>query len=591
MTATAAPTRSTTNTTLRTVRVKWAAIGAAIAITFSGSGLALVNAAGGGTASSFTPITPTRVLDTRLNIGLTGPFTSPTGRNLRLTGTIPTTKGPAEVVPVNATAVVLNVTAVTPQAAGYIAIRPAGTVGPAETSNLNFAAGQTVPNAVTVALAGDGTIEIIYDGSGQTGPTTDILVDVTGYYAAGAAGATGPAGPQGPAGAPGPAGPAGAAAPTGAGAVGSSCAFGGAPGTVTNLMASDGSVTTRCFRALTTTLSGGSNTAGFFDGTGGASGSSRFNFPGGLGVDPAGNVYVAELGNVRIRKIAANGTTTTLTGNGNSGVPVDGTGGPNGTTTFNDPRGATYGPDGNVYVADGPNHRIRKVAPDGSTTTLAGSAGQGFADGAAGTARFSFPNAVAVDASNNVYVADFGNNRIRKIASDGTTSTLAGGSNIAGYFDGSGGPTGTTRFNGPTGVAVDTLGNVYVADSGNNRIRKISPDGTTVTLAGGSNTSGYVDGTGGPTGTARFNKPNGIAVDTLGNAYVTDALNNRIRKIAPDGTTTTLAGGSNTAGFFDGTGGAAGTTRFSNPSGIAVDALGNVYVSDANNNRIRKISA
>ena len=149
-------------------------------------------------------------------------------------------------------------------------------------------------------------------------------------------------------------------------------------------------------------------------------------------------------------------------------------------------------------------------------------------------------------------------------------------------------PSGTTEFYGPTGVAVDTAGNVYVADSINNRIRKVDPSANVTTLAGNGK-PGYADGTGGPTGTAEFNEPVGVVVDAAGNVYVADTYNSRIRKVDPSGNVTTLAG-NGAPGYADGTGGPTGTAEFSGPRGVAVDAAGNVYVADAFNNRIRKIS-
>ncbi|GHU60928.1 hypothetical protein FACS189445_1900 [Spirochaetia bacterium] len=233
---------------------------------------------------------------------------------------------------------------------------------------------------------------------------------------------------------------------------------------------------------------------------------------------------------------------------------------------------------GNVYVADTYNYRIMKISPSGVVTKLAGSSDRrGYADGTGTAAKFNVPHGVAVDNAGNVYVADSNNNRIRKISSSGVVTTLAGG--VYGYADG----TGTAaKFYVPTGVAVDNTGNVYVADSNNNRIRKISPSGVVTTLAG-DGTYGYADGTG---TAAMFNVPNSVAVDNAGNVYVADSRNNRIRKISPNGIVTTLAG-NGIEGYADGTGTA---TQFRYPYGIAVDNADNVYVADSNNNRIRKIS-
>lgn len=189
----------------RGLRTRWAAIGAAVAVTLgAGVGIRFVTADSG--TSSFAPVTPTRILDTRpgVDLGLTGPFVSPSPRDLQVTGNVPTATTPQIVVPDGATAVVLNVTAVAPAADGFISVRPTGTPGPPTTSNLNFSAGTIVPNAVVVALSASGSIEITYDAFGTAGATTDVLVDVTGYYVIGGSGGTpGPQGPVGPQGEPG----------------------------------------------------------------------------------------------------------------------------------------------------------------------------------------------------------------------------------------------------------------------------------------------------------------------------------------------------------------------------------------------------
>ena len=194
--------------------------------------------------------------------------------------------------------------------------------------------------------------------------------------------------------------------------------------------------------------------------------------------------------------------------------------------------------------------------------------------GSRSTAQFYYPCDVAVDSEGNVYVTDTLNNRIQKITTNGVVSTLAG--STRGFADG----TGTAaQFYYPYGVAVDSSGNVYVADFSNHRIRKITPAGVVTTLAG--STRGHTDATG---TAAKFNHPYGVAVDSSGNVYVADSFNHRIRKITPAGVVTTLAG--STRGFADGTGTAA---KFNQPTHVAVDSEDNVYVADRDNNSIRKI--
>ena len=222
---------------------------------------------------------------------------------------------------------------------------------------------------------------------------------------------------------------------------------------------------------------------------------------------------------------------------------------------------------------------IKTIASRRSTmvTTLAGSGVAGYADGTGTAAQFYSPNGVVVDSSGTLYVADSSNNRIRKITPAGVVTTLAG-SGVAGYADG----TGTAaQFNYPNGIAVDSSGMVYVADTNNERIRTITPTGVVTTFAG-TGAYGFADGT---AITARFYLPNSIVVDSSGTVYVADSYNMRIRKITPAGVVTTLAG-SGVAGFADGTTAAA---LFRYPSGIAVDSSGTVYVADYGNNRIRKI--
>jgi len=265
-------------------------------------------------------------------------------------------------------------------------------------------------------------------------------------------------------------------------------------------------------------------------------------------------------------------TVATLAGSGAAGV-ADGAGA---AAQFSNPNGVAVDGAGNVYVADTGNSRIRKIAPNGSVTTIAGSGG----------GQFDGPRGVAVDKSGNIYVADTGNNRIRKITPDGTVTTLAGsdspGLGGGGLADGVG---AQAQFRLPVGIAVDASGNVYVADTGNNRIRKISPDGRVVTLAGSGTgeTGGFADG---PGVSARFNAPRGVAAGAGGTVYVADTLNQRIRKVAADGTVSTLAG----SGDQGTSNGATGDARFSSPDGISADPSGAVYISDNSSFRIREIA-
>lgn len=301
-----------------------------------------------------------------------------------------------------------------------------------------------------------------------------------------------------------------------------------------------------------------------------------FSSPSDVAIDAGGNLYVADYGNNMIRKITPDGIVSALAGNGSNGFQ-------NGTgtqATFNGPAGVTVDAAGNVYVADFHNNLIRKVTPAGVVSTLAGTVTNP-ADSTAATqvSVFSGPTGVAVDASGNVYVADSGDNQIKKVTPDGTVTTLAGNAN-PGSADGTG--TAASFYN-PTGVALDAAGNLYVADFLNNLVRKVAPGGIVTTIAGNTQI-GSADGSG---TAASFYFPNSLAVDVSGNVFVTDDFNNLIREISPTGQVTTIAG-SGSVGSLNGIG---ITASFNDPDGIAVDASGNLYIADANNNLIRKITS
>lgn len=258
----------------------------------------------------------------------------------------------------------------------------------------------------------------------------------------------------------------------------------------------------------------GSGVRGFVDG---AAASAQFDTVTGIAVDAAGNIYVADSGNHRIRMISTGGVVSTLAGSGANGY-ADGTGA---GAQFSYPQGVTVNNAGTVYVADTGNHRIRMITPAGVVTTLAGSETQGFANGTGPSAQFNSPTGVTVDSSNIVYVAD--RTQIRMVTAGGVVTTLAG-SSFLGFADGSG---ASVRFRDPYGIVVDASGNVYVADSSNHRIRMVTPSGTVSTLAG-TGTAGFADGA---NASAQFNNATGVGVDLSGAVYVADTFNNRIRKI------------------------------------------------------------
>jgi sugar lactone lactonase YvrE len=326
-----------------------------------------------------------------------------------------------------------------------------------------------------------------------------------------------------------------------------------------------------------TTVAGAFGAVGGGDGTGSA---AHFNSPYGIAVDASGVLYVADTNNSMIRKISIAGVVQTIAGLADNTGTADATGT---AARFDYPEGIALDAAGNIYVGDTGNDTIRKITPAGVVTTLAGMAGtSGSTDGTGAGALFNGPRGLAADSAGNIYVADAGNNVIRKITPAGVVTTLAGTAGVsAGYADGAG---ASARFNSPSGVAVDPEGNLYVTDTNNSTIRKITPSGLVSTLAGDPNSGGTADGTG---SAAQFNYPFGIALDGSGNAYVGDGGNNTIRKVTPSGVVTTLAGSPDTIYYYgqDGTGAAA---RFDGPRGIAVDAAGDVYIADAFDDTIRK---
>jgi hypothetical protein len=305
----------------------------------------------------------------------------------------------------------------------------------------------------------------------------------------------------------------------------------------------------------------------------------RFYGPHGLAMDVNGSLFVADKYNHTVRKITREGVVSTLAGLAGSGGGADGIGS---SARFFLPEAVVLDVTGNLIVADAGNNTIRRITPGGVVTTIAGptggsygrSDGWGSMDGLGNTARFLNPEGLAIDQNGNLIVADSGNHTIRRISPNGTVTTLAG---MAGESGGADGAAGSARFNLPTGLAIDAAGNLFVADTNNNVIRKIAPGGTVTTVAGRLGFLGVADG---PVNVAGFNRPRGVAVDGAGNVFVADGA---IRKISPDGFVTTI--GAASGGGADGTGSAAG---FAEATGVAVDRSGYVFVADRFNNTIRK---
>jgi sugar lactone lactonase YvrE len=291
-----------------------------------------------------------------------------------------------------------------------------------------------------------------------------------------------------------------------------------------------------------------------------------FNRPTSLATDAAGNIYVADSYNSVIRKITPEGVTTTFAGTGTFGY----TDGPAASAQFYVPSGLVVDATGNIFVADLGNNIIRKITPDGVVSTFAGNGSSGSADGTANAATFSGPAGIALGTNGNFYVTDSNNNLIRQVTPAGVVTTVAG-NHVGSYINGIG---TAASFNKPTGIAFDAAGNMYVAEAANNAIRKITKDYTVTTFAGGVDTAAL-----------KLGSPQDLKVDANNNVYITDA-GGRILKISKDRIVTTLAGKTATTGTTDGDG---STALFNGPKGIALDPQGNIIIADYNNNRIRKV--
>jgi len=332
--------------------------------------------------------------------------------------------------------------------------------------------------------------------------------------------------------------------------------------------------------AGTITTIAGTGKSGF-SGDGGPASRARLASPTGVAVDRQGIVYIADHGNARVRKV--NGKTiTTIAGTSSAGFSGDG--GPATAAQLSQPDGLAVDAQGNVYIADYGNHRVRKVNPAGVITTIAGTGKQGFSGdgGPATAAQLDFPEGVGVDGRGNVYIADTGNSRVRRVSASGTMTTIAGTGEVR--FSGDGGRATSASLSRPTDVAVDGSGNLYIADFLNYRVRKVSPGGTIMTIAGNGGRDSFGDGR---RATAAELIPTSLAVDRQRNVYIGDFHNDRVRKVTPAGTITTIAG----TGLrgVRGDNGPATAAQLADPSGVAVDAQGNLYIADTGNHRVRKV--
>ena len=327
-----------------------------------------------------------------------------------------------------------------------------------------------------------------------------------------------------------------------------------------------------------------------YSGDGGKATQATINGAPYIATDSFGNLFIADQNNNRVRRVDSNGIITTVAGNGAQGFSGDG--GPAAQASLNFPAGVCTDAAGNLYIGDVGNFRIRKVDTSGKITTVAGNGIQaGTGDGGPATqASMYIPIRCVVDASGNLYVTDQSGQKIRMINPSGIISTFAGtganaGPHSIGTYSGDGGPAINAALNNPTSITVDSIGNIYIADQYNQRIRKVDKNGIITTIAG-NGTAGY-SGDNGPATSASLNFPGGLVADQNGDIYFCDDVNNRIRKIS-GGAITTVAG--NGAQGFTGDGGPAIQAEFNGQFGTALDGAGNLYVADSANNRIRKIS-
>jgi sugar lactone lactonase YvrE len=344
-----------------------------------------------------------------------------------------------------------------------------------------------------------------------------------------------------------------------------------------------------------TTFAGTPRTSGF-SGDGGAATSARLYFPTGVAVDGSGNVFIADWLNYRIRKVSATtGVITTVAGNGTAGFSGDG--GPATSARLGEPQGMAVDGSGNLFITDYGNSRIRKLnVATGVITTVVGTASfstPGFSGdgGPATSARLNYPSGVAIDGGGNIFIADRGNRCIRKVsAATGVITTVAGNGTFTSGFSGDGGAATSAQFDEPRGVAVDGSGNLFIADVGNHRIRKVNGATGVITTVAGTGTAGF-SGDGGPATNAQLDIPEALSLDGSGNIFIADrgVNNHRIRKVnAATGVITTVAG-TGTAGF-SGDGGPATSARFDDTRSLAVGGSGKVFIADLSNACVRLLT-
>ena len=339
----------------------------------------------------------------------------------------------------------------------------------------------------------------------------------------------------------------------------------------------------RVYRSPNLTLVAGTGDAGF-SGDGGPATSAQFNGVSGVAADAAGNIYIADTWNRRLRRVSPSGIVSTVAGDGTD--EFSGDGGPASAAQIGYPYGVAVDSAGNLYISDYSNHRVRRASLSGTITTVAGTGISGYSGdgGPATSAQLKSPFGVAVDQAGNLYIGDSDAACIRRVSASGVISTVAG-TGVEG-FSGDGGPAISAQLGSAIRVALDRAGNLYISDGGNHRIRRVSPSGIITTVAG-IGAQGY-SGDGGQATSAQLSSPRGIAVDELGNVYFADSGNNRVRRISPAGVISTVAG--NGAGGFSGDGGPAASAQLGYPYAVAVDGTGNLFVAQYFDHRVRRVS-
>ncbi len=335
------------------------------------------------------------------------------------------------------------------------------------------------------------------------------------------------------------------------------------------------------------------NGEGSYNGDGGAAAGAELYDPTSVAVDAAGDLFIADSNNNVVRKVnASTGLITTVAGNGAWGYGGDGAAAT--SAQVDDPMGIAVDAAGNIYIADSGNNVVRKIDPAGTITTIAGdfALGAGYSgDGSAATAgQLDAPTGLAVD-GDFLFIADTGNNVVRRVdLSTGIITTVAGNDALGSGYSGDGQAATGAQLDAPTGIAVNASGDLYIADSGNNVVREVNTSGTITTVAGNYALGSGYSGDGHAATAAQLNVPNSVAVDAAGNLYIADSGNNVVRRVDASGTITTFAGSYGLSPGYSGDGGPATECQLYFPTAVAVDGLGNVFVADSVNNVVRKVN-